>query len=57
MSMSPEPRSEQQAEDSRERDRVAWNLPRPLTRPQRDRPVYSVHHGREDKTKADPEAA
>jgi hypothetical protein len=57
MNVSTDTRSEQQVDDSWERDRVAWNLPRPLKRPQRDQPLSSVQLGREDKPEADPEAA
>jgi hypothetical protein len=44
-------------EEQLERDRQAWNLPRPLERPQSSQAPFSVRSGREDKTESELEAA
>jgi hypothetical protein len=43
--------------DELELDRQAWNLPRPLKRPQPSQAPSSVQPGREDKPEPEPEAA
>ena len=43
--------------DVLELDRQAWNLPRPLKRPESYQAPFSVRVGREDKTEPEPEAA
>jgi hypothetical protein len=40
-----------------ERDREAWNLPRPPKAPKTAQAPFSVRSGREDKTESEPEAA
>lgn len=49
-------RDEQKA-DVYELDRRAWNLPRPLKRPDISQAPFSVKVGREDKSEPEPEAA
>jgi hypothetical protein len=49
--------AEKAAVDVMELDRQAWNLPRPLKRPETSQAPFSVQSGREDKSDPEPEAA
>ena len=43
--------------DEYELDRQAWNLPRPVKKPQPKQSLFSVPFGREDKAETEIEAA
>ena len=49
--------SDKAVHDVYELDRRAWNLPRPLSRPQSSQTPLSVQSEREDKSEPEPEAA
>lgn len=52
-----EPQSETATTDKFELDRLAWNLPRPMKRPQTSQLPFSVQSEREDESEAETEAA